>query len=269
MLAETGSGPPDDYVILCPNGLSSDQLRQVPPGSQYWFLDMRTGEVFSYPPRRRAAVGKWLEAVWQGQDVSFPTDYRSYLVLRGRPWITWSLLAANTLIFLLMNLAGGSNNSEVLILFGAKVNELIRAGEVWRLVTANFLHIGMMHAVFNLYSLYVLGPVAELRFGRANFLVLYLVSGVGATTASYFFSAAVSAGASGAIFGLLAAVLADAWRRPRLWRAGLIPNLVAVIGVNLAFGFIQPGIRQLRSSWGLGYGFSSGGRFGRRQTVSD
>ncbi len=94
----------------------------------------------------------------------------------------------------------------VLIDVGAKVNEAIAIGQTWRLFTAMFIHIGVFHLLVNLYALYALGPLVEGYFGHARFLAIYLVGGLFGSLASYAFSDAVSAGASGAIFGLAGAI---------------------------------------------------------------
>jgi rhomboid protease GluP len=91
------------------------------------------------------------------------------------------------------------------LLFGLKYNESIRAGQVWRFITPIFLHIGILHIFVNMYSLNVLGPVIERLFGSARMLVIYLLSGISGVVFSLAFSPYPSAGASGAIFGLLGA----------------------------------------------------------------
>ncbi|MGI6120375.1 MAG: rhomboid family intramembrane serine protease, partial [Desulfosporosinus sp.] len=71
---------------------------------------------------------------------------------------------------------------------------------------------------------------------------IYILSGLGGSIASFFFSPVLSAGASGAIFGLLGALLYYSFKRPALWKTGLGMNLVIVVLVNFGFGIIQPGI---------------------------
>ena len=118
------------------------------------------------------------------------------------------LLAINVLVFLAMTALGGSENVGILILFGAKYNPAIVAGQYWRLLTACFVHIGLIHLLFNSYALYSFGREVERRYGRTRFLALYLLSGVAGSTASFVGSPRLAAGASGAIFGLLGATIA-------------------------------------------------------------
>jgi rhomboid protease GluP len=171
-------------------------------------------------------------------------EYKAY-------YITYTLIAINVLIFLLMTLAGGSENYKILILFGAKVNPLIEAGQYWRLFTSIFIHIGFTHLLFNTYALVVLGKFAEKIFNHRKFLLVYLVSGICGSLCSYFFSPNISAGASGAIFGLLGAIVAYGWKNTFLWRSGLITNLLVVLGINLFLGIIVPGLDNYAHLGGL------------------
>jgi rhomboid protease GluP len=80
-----------------------------------------------------------------------------------RPIVTWVLLAIIGVVFVAETLAGGSQNTEVLVRLGAKVTPLIASGEYWRLFTAMFLHIGTMHLLFNSYALFIIGTEARCR----------------------------------------------------------------------------------------------------------
>lgn len=145
--------------------------------------------------------------------------WRHKLASLGRryPLVTYSLLATNVFLFLLMTLAGGSTQADILMAFGAQFHEFILAGQVWRLVMACFLHIGLWHLVVNSYGLLILGPWMEEVFGRRRTWILYIVSGIVGFTASAFLSRSFSAGASGCLFGLMGAGLAFGYReRDRL-----------------------------------------------------
>lgn len=163
----------------------------------------------------------------------------------ARPVVVWVILAVNVLVFLAMTLSGGSENTEVLVRFGAKVNGRIAAGEYWRFLTPIFIHIGLMHLAFNSYALYALGTEVERLFGRAPFAAMYLLSGLSGVAASFAFNDHLSAGASGAIFGLVGALgYFFARYRNLLGRAGRrqLVNIVVVAVYNLAFGFLYPGV---------------------------
>jgi rhomboid protease GluP len=171
-----------------------------------------------------------------------------------QPRATYALLAINILVFLAMTLAGGSTNTIVLVLFGAKVNQLIVAGQVWRLLTSIFLHIGLMHLLFNSYALFLLGIEVERLYGTPRFLAIYLLAGLWGSLASFAFSPHISAGASGAIFGLLGTLVAFFLRHREMFgefgRQRLM-SLLGVAGLNLFFGFTVPGIDNFAHLGGL------------------
>lgn len=121
--------------------------------------------------------------------------------------ITKTLIAINIFIYLLMTLAGGSQNLLVLVKFGAKVNVLLADGQLWRLFTPMFLHIGIEHLVLNMVTLYFIGGQIERMFGARSYLTIYLLSGIGGNLASFAFNPSISAGSSTAIFGMFGAFL--------------------------------------------------------------
>ena len=169
--------------------------------------------------------------------------------------MTWLIIAINVIVWLLMELNGGSENSDTLIAFGAKVNELIDQGQVWRLLTAMFLHIGIIHLTVNQYSLYAVGTLLERFMGATRFAILYVLAGLCGSLASYWFSPnAISAGASGAIFGLLGALGIFFLLHRRLFGpAGnrMLANIVAVAAINLVLGASFAGIDNFAHVGGL------------------
>jgi rhomboid protease GluP len=175
----------------------------------------------------------------------------------AKPRVTYVLLAINVLVFLAMTVAGGSTNPAVLIRFGAKANALIAQGQVWRLLTSIFLHIGPMHLFFNSYALFVLGVEVERVYGSARFLVIYLLAGLYGSLVSFALGPNLSAGASGAIFGLLGVMVAYFRRHRETFgergRQRLF-SLLGVAGFNLVLGFTVPGIDNLAHLGGLASG---------------
>ncbi|MGB8020454.1 MAG: rhomboid family intramembrane serine protease [Candidatus Nanopelagicales bacterium] len=115
----------------------------------------------------------------------------------------------------------------------------IAIGEQWfRLVSSIFLHAGLLHVGFNMYVLYVIGPPLEEVLGHGRFLTLFLLSGLGGSVASYAFSPllTLSVGASGAIFGLMAAWIVVGRRLNQD-----VSQVVGLLVINVALGFL-PGI---------------------------
>ena len=165
------------------------------------------------------------------------------------PYVTYIIQGLNIAAFLLMNLTGllfGWNQSEQLFFFGAKVNLLIAYGQYWRLLSAMFLHIGIAHIFFNSYAIYIYGPIVESLYGKAKFIIVYLFSGLMGSLLSYMFSPNPSAGASGAIFGLMGSLLYFRQRKKDIFRRIFGPGLFIIIAVNLFFGLTSTGI----DNWG-------------------
>ena len=175
----------------------------------------------------------------------------------AKPIVTRWIIAINVLMWVLMTLAGGSTNIGVLIRFGAMFSPLVLRGEYWRFVTPMFLHVGLMHLAFNSYALYNLGGLAERIYGRYRFIIIYGVAGVCGSFFSFLFTRAVSAGASGAIFGLLGALLYFGRKRPGVFRRSFTTNLVTILLINLFIGFSNPGIDNFAHLGGLAGGYIS------------
>lgn len=184
-------------------------------------------------------------------DDIYKREYKEY-------YVTYTLIFINLAVFAVMTLAGGTTNIKNLIFFGAKVNELINAGQYWRLFTSMFIHIGFTHLLFNTYALIALGKFTENIFGHRKFILIYFFSGITGSLFSYIFSPSISAGASGAIFGLLGAIVAYGWKNSILRRSGIITNLLIILGINLFFGMVAPGIDNFAHLGGLLGGISSG-----------
>lgn len=185
-----------------------------------------------------------------------------FYIERTKPTFTRILIGINLTVFIGMIVYGylvygtinGTEDMRVLVDFGAKVGPLVATGQSWRLFTAMFLHIGVLHLLFNLYALYALGPMVEGYFGHVRFLAIYLVGGLFGSLASYAFSPAVSAGASGAIFALAGATTVYFLRyRDNFGAQGraILQNMLVVIGINLVFGLSARGIDNFAHMGGL------------------
>jgi len=190
----------------------------------------------------------------QARRVSFALPF-------SKPIVTWILLGVIVLVFAIETLVGGSTETEVLVRLGAKVTPLIAGGEYWRLFTSMFLHIGLMHVVFNGYALIVLGTELERILGWKRFVTIFILSGLFGSLASYALSSSLSAGASGAIFGLIGALAAFFLRhRQQLgtWGRRRLANIAFLLVINLFFGFTRPGIDNMAHLGGLVSGFCLG-----------
>jgi membrane associated rhomboid family serine protease len=112
-------------------------------------------------------------------------------------------------------------------------------GEWFRLISSIFLHAGWLHIGFNMYVLFILGPPLERVLGHGRFLTLYVLSGVGGSVASYWFSPVntLSVGASGAIFGLMTAWIVVGRRLNRD-----VTQIIVLLGINVVLGFVMGGV---------------------------
>ena len=154
----------------------------------------------------------------------------------GRPVVTWTLIGINVLAYL-AQLAFGVN--AIAADWGMWPVGIALGGEWWRLITSAFLHGSFLHIAFNMYVLFALGPTLERVLGHARFVVLYLVAALGGAVASYLFSdlRTVSVGASGAIFGLMGALVV-AGKRLRYD----VTQVLVLLGINVVIGFLAPGV---------------------------
>lgn len=170
--------------------------------------------------------------------------------------ITPILIALCVLVFISMYIWGnGSENTITLLLFGANFRPLVQAGEIWRLATSMFLHIGIIHLVVNMYSLYIIGKQLESFLGRWKFLIVYLGSGILGSFLSVVVHSSISAGASGAIFGLLGSLLYFGYHYRLYLGTVLRTQIIPVIIINLLIGFMVPGIDNFCHIGGLVGGY--------------
>lgn len=126
--------------------------------------------------------------------------------------LTYILIGINLLVFAAETMAGGLQDRQTALRFGAMYPPYIKRGQWYRMFTSMFLHFGFLHLICNMYSLYNLGLGLEHFLGLPLFLVLYVISGLSGNILSYVMEIRsgrqnLSAGASGAIFGLLGAYL--------------------------------------------------------------
>src|SRR6185312_6108428 len=138
-----------------------------------------------------------------------------------------------------------ATSSATLVRFGALVPLLVEQGQWQRLISAAFLHIGWAHLLFNGWALYIYGPLVERLFGSLRFAAIYIIAAIAGNLLSIGLSNSISAGASGAIFGLLGATIALMLRRrdafPGGMREALLRNAVAVVAVNAVISVAVPG----------------------------
>lgn len=183
----------------------------------------------------------------------------------GSRTVTYGLIGLNVLVFVIMVASGvhlfTPKNAD-LIKWGADYKPLTTGGEWWRLLTSTFIHIGIIHIVMNMYALYVAGNYLEPMLGKGRFLAAYLCTGVLASLCSIWWhgSEFVSAGASGAIFGLYGVFLALLTTKliPQSVRKGLLQSIGIFVVYNLVYGAGKQGIDNSAHLGGFISGFAVG-----------
>jgi len=163
--------------------------------------------------------------------------------MRRLPLVTVVILVVLVVIFLAEVRVGALASREAIVAMGALARERVAAGEYWRLLTAPWLHGGVDHLVGNGIALFILGMLCEAAFGRAQFVLLYVLSGLAGSLGSLAVSVGPSVGASGAIFGLQgAAIMLFRLYRDRLLvrdrRVGFVLLVWAIY--SIVGGLMQP-----------------------------
>jgi membrane associated rhomboid family serine protease len=163
-----------------------------------------------------AAVGfQCPECVREGaKTVAARTEFGGRALMSSAGVVTKVLIAVNVVMYGLQYLLGPRLEDALGMLPGPAIMSDgslggVASGEYWRLLTAAFLHLGLLHIAVNMFSLYQIGPALERQLGRSRFIAVYLISALGSSVAVYFFSASngLVVGASGAGFGIFGAAI--------------------------------------------------------------
>ena len=177
----------------------------------------------------------------QGQMVNVAMPNRA-------PYVTYTLIVITVLFYMLQMASEYILGTDVLIAYGARYNEAIQAGQLWRFLTPALLHASIPHILFNMYALFSFGTGLERHFGHGRFLLLYVLAAYTGNVVSFLLSGGYSVGASTAIFGLLGAEAIFLFQNKKLFAGQFsraIQNVVFIGIVNLIIG-LQPGI----DNWG-------------------
>lgn len=169
--------------------------------------------------------------------------------------VNWWLVVSNLALFALawaygFRLTDGFGFSahayqpvQMVFYTGMKVNAAVAAGEWWRLPASMWVHLDLLHIGFNVYGLWVLGPLLEKFYGARRYFTLYIASGIIAAACSYFFNDVDSGGASGAIYGLVGALLVFGYRNrgvlPERVVRGFTTGLVPWVALSIGIGFFD------------------------------
>jgi membrane associated rhomboid family serine protease len=208
----------------------------------------------------------------QPEVVAAPSSGAPILIRRTWP-ITKALIVLNTLVYIAMVVRGVSPLSPTtgdLLRWGANWGPLSLDGQPWRMLTANYVHVGILHIGLNMWCLWNLGLLAEHVFDGWAYVLIYTICGIGGSIASLAWHPLVTgAGASGAVFGLAGALIAALYlghMHARQALRGTIKSLVLFAVYNLAFGAAIPGIDNSAHIGGLVTGLALGALLAKHLT---
>lgn len=156
---------------------------------------------------------------------------------KDQPIVTYSIILLNIIVFMLSLL-----DYNMIINCFANYYVNVKNGEIYRLLTACFVHANFLHIFFNMYALYYIGPMVEKYYGKLKYLLIYLGSGIMGSLFSVVLSNNVSIGASGAIFGLFGSMLYFGYKYRATLDGFVRSGIIPVLFINLILGFIVPNI---------------------------
>jgi len=168
---------------------------------------------------------------------------------RSAPYVTYSIIGITAVIYILQLASQALVQTDIPVALFAKANDLIRAGQLWRLLTPALVHGSIAHIGFNMYALFSFGTGLERHFGHKRFLLLYILGAFTGNVMSFLFSAGYSVGASTAIFGLLGAEAVFLIQNRKLFAGqfrNAIGNIIFIAAINLFIIGSLPGI----DNWG-------------------
>ena len=218
----------------------------------------------------RQGAGGWAETSWQGTGTAYASAQNTAKNRLGILWkniraeyVTIALVVVNVITYLVLEWLGDTTNGFFMAEHGAMYPDFIRINhEWWRIITAGFLHFGVVHLVNNMVILYCMGSRLERVTGHLKYFLIYLVSLIGAGLLSYGMMLrtgdyAVSAGASGAIFGVIGGflwiVILHRGRFEQITTRGIMMMIV----LTIYYGFSSAGIDNWGHIGGLLAGFSA------------
>jgi rhomboid protease GluP len=166
-------------------------------------------------------------------------------------WVTYALVCINAGVWLLMVIKGADvtqPSAEMLLQWGGNAASEVQRGQWWRIISATFLHSGLMHLAINMLGLWSIGKTVERIYGHRSYLMIYIGSAITGSALSLHFSAqkAVSVGASGAVFGIAGALLVAVYKHrqtlPKIFGKQNLTGMGFFVFYSLLQGFTHAGI---------------------------
>ena len=185
-------------------------------------------------------------------------ELKDYLCTHKK--VTLVMAAVNIIVFFAMELAGNTQSTDFMLAHGACYGPYVRQGEYYRLFTSMFLHFGITHLAYNMICLLGMGDILERMTGSFRFALIYLLGGLAGNVVSvlwelYSGKAAVSAGASGAVFAVIGAMIFLAVRKGSRVSRVFSKRLMIVTVLMIAQGFVEAGTDNAAHIGGVAAGF--------------
>lgn len=234
-----------------------------------WIVDTRSFDLIIYENQLVEVddIRKAIESAIENKKINQSKTYFEKIKEQGirkficdKSVITWGIILVNVIVFVVLESRGSTEDVVFMANHGAGVVSYIIDGEYYRLFTEMFLHFGYEHLMNNMLVLYFIGEYVEKVAGKLGFTIIYLGSGLIASVASfvsnyYEENIVVSAGASGAVFGVIGALLGYIiFNRGRI-NDMTIKKVVIMIVLSLYHGFVSTGVDNVAHIVGLMFGF--------------
>lgn len=203
-----------------------------------WRVDLETGDVTAQKdkPTKLLGIEKWLQAAAEGKETAKPVVMANP---KGRPWACMGIFAICLVLLGVTKFL--PQGDEVIRQFGLSRSGILQ-GEYYRFFSSMFLHSGVTHLLSNCIYLYYFGVRAERFLGWKKFLALYLLSGICAGVASVLFHDVLAIGASGAIFGLLGAMLLLTKKHGAAYTDMNYATILLLAFMSMSAGFLEMGV---------------------------
>ena len=199
------------FILVTNNVERDSNLAQI-PGINLWLVDEFEQQLYIYETQPDDFYDL-KRGIIQSISETPSAKARKSLRVKNWPWVTIVLIAINVIAYFVLAFNGNTESAEYMLSKGAAYGPAIyEHHEYWRLITCMFMHFGLMHLASNMIYLGIIGTTIEKGIGHAKFILLYMLSGFAASVISsavYYFAGDynVSAGASGAIYGLIGVVV--------------------------------------------------------------
>ncbi|MBD5136002.1 MAG: rhomboid family intramembrane serine protease [Lachnospiraceae bacterium] len=224
--------------ILLSDDIDRDRMINQVEDVHFWLLDMSSNRLIVYENELKEFEDLRENLENQIENMEFPQKNKKYSL----PYVNICIIMMNIIIFIILEVHGSTLDSEYMTKYGAANWQLIfEDGQYYRLFTSMFLHFGAAHLINNMFSLFIVGNQVEKIYGKVKYIIIYIISGLGAGLLSDLYymkinQIVVSAGASGAIFGIIGAMMVGTYFYNRMEGRGIGSRFLLLLLMALYSG---------------------------------